>query len=1128
MSTYYRILRGTLFLLTFLSLAHMALLAQGTGEVTGRVVDSSGAVIPGAEVTLTNLGTDEARTVISSDDGVFRIASLGVGDYSIEASLTGFKRAQGEVTVTVGQTVNAVLTLEVGDIAETIEVTDVATAVNVEQGRVSSLVDKKRIEELPLNGRNVYQLMQLAPGAVNTESTVFEPGQNTNVNGGRANMNGFWMDGVTTKGLSGGTGAGDTAGVTPNLEAVQEFRIETLNFSAEYGNSVGSIVSVVSKTGTNEFHGSVFEFLRNDNLDAREFFDGPEGPEFKQNQFGAAVGGPIVKDRTFFFASYEGTRIRTGQSSIGTFESSEWNSYMSSYGAPTAAFLFGTYKAPNITSVTNTVGEYLVDFGYIGAPDQASVDAFLGETYGSPAGALSAGAPMQGETSFFSPDSTDNDGFSVRIDQELTDSHKLFGKYFFNNSNGGVVEARTAFNSEVKSRAHLGSIALTSVFSPTIVNEARVGFTRNIGDIFPGDPGVPQMVDGGSGTQGRGAAIFGAYNGYPQIFHENIFTYADTLSITSGNHGLKIGAEVRRNQENSEFNVGRPSYYFFDLVAIGLDDPYYQIGGVDPHINDGTNLGELASNFRGWRNWEVGLFVNDDWKLKPNLTVNLGLRWDYYSRLKDVQDRTTRFNFDNGSDYAERVRNGFFEGPVDQLSSNDYNNFAPRLGLAWDPFSDGKMSIRAGYGIAFQSGVYNPLANSRWNKPFYSFNLICDVCGREGETILFGPQDGSAPRPDGANPNPGAGQFEGNIIAYDPTNPNLAFLSGIANPDMRDPYTQSMFVGLQREMWGGLTFEANYVATLGRKLIRAENPNRFVGDRIGLGSPVNNEFAGDTAFNRINPNEGTLRVWENNVNSSYHALQVQLNKRYSSGFALNTNYTWSKSLDVRSTWHSGATSSNRGQEGYSTDISNVGLDYGRSVFDARHRFVVNWLYDTPWAKNADNWLVRNIIGNWQINGILALQTGQPYTPHCSSSFPGGCDFNADGNNNDRPNTPASGNSLDSDRLDFVRPGGAFGISGSTATKLAFFGVPTAPENGTLGRNTFEGPGFRNFDFSLFKELSVPQLGEQGKVQLRFEFFNMTNHANFFQPQVRINTSTFGRSTQSFDARQVQIGIKILF
>ncbi len=1103
--------------------------AQAYGEITGTVMDATKAVIPGAEVIATNVGTGISRNALSGTSGVYRIPLLQPGNYTIRATITGFKTAVREgITVTVGQDVHVDIILEVGNIAETVTVTGEASTVDTEQGRVSSLVDSKRILDMPLNGRNVYQLMQLAPGALNTQSTIQEPGtglgglSTTAVNGGRINFNGFWLDGVTNRSLSGGTN------IDPNVDSIQEFRMESLNFSAEFGSASASVVNVVSKSGTNDFHGTAFEFLRNDNIDAREFFDDAK-PEYKRNQFGASLGGPIRKNSTFFFTSWESLRLRTGSSAVETMESPQWGGFVQKYGAPVAQFLYKNYPAPRpVTGAVLSVGDYLTEWGFIGEPTQAEVDDFLQSTFGSPAGALAASDPMIGEASFFLPDSTDTDQWSVRIDHEFRGGKdKLFGRYYWNKQKTITLFQRPAFNSPSDGEAHQPSLSETHIFSPTVVNEFRVGLNRGRLDIYAGTPGAPYIIDAFSGTD-----YFGAYNGYPQLFTENVYNYSDVINITKGSHGIKAGVEFRRNQENSDFNVGRPSYYFYGLVYLALDDPYYQVGGVDPHIVDGTRKAELSSNGRGWRNTEFGAFFNDDWKLAPGFTLNLGVRYDLYTRLTEVQNRATKFDMTKGNDLWTRLRDGEFAATT-ALSEGDHNNFAPRIGFAWDPFRDGRMSIRAGYGVAYQAGVYNPLANSRWNPPFYSFNLICDVCGDPDSVILYGPQTpGQTVTADGPNPNIGAGKFEGNIIAYWPDNPNTTYLTGIPNPRMRDPYVQSWFFGIQRELSRDLSIEANYVGTAGRKLIRAENFNRFTGDRVGEESPTG-EWAGDTSLNLINQTYGRMRFWENSVTSSYNALQTQVSKRFSKGWALTGNYTWAKSIDLRSTWHSGATSSNGAQEGYSTNVNNIQLDRGRSIFDARHRFVVNGIWDVPLFANS-RLLLQNLFGGWQVNGILSLQSGQPFTPHNTLSFPRGGDFNADGNNNDRPNTPSIGNSFSSSRSDWVDPNaGPFRIQGAsesptTSEKMAFFGTPQPGTDGTLGRNTYDGPGFANVDFSLFKSFKIPAVNEEARLQLRFEFFNVLNRPNFYQPTPQINSVQFGRATQTFDAREIQFGIKFIF
>ncbi len=1117
--------------------------AQATsGEITGTVKDASGAVVPGVEVIATNTATGIARNALTESSGVYRIPLLQPGTYSLKASLSGFKTTVRDgLTLTVGLALHVDLTLEVGAISETVTVSGEASLVNTEQGRVSDLVAAREVVDMPLNGRNVYQLMQLAPGAVNA-STITEPGAggatgttSTSVNGGRVNYNGYWVDGVSNKGLSGGTN-----GFAPSADTIQEFRMETLNFSAEFGDSSGSVVNVVSKTGTNNFHGTAYEFLRNDHLDARQFFDDinqPNGgkPAFKQNQFGATLGGPIRKNSTFFFVSYEGLRIRTGQSQVWAFQTPQWTNFAKQYGKPVAKYLYNNFATPSPTSITSSVGNYLADNGLIADASQASVDDYLHSNFGAPPGTLNTADPMVGDVSFFNPEWTNGNQESIRIDQDFRGGKdKLFGRYNHDHQDSVIQSTTTAlkqFQAPTDNVAHQVAIAETHIFSPKVVNEFRFGLNRTTNDIAANTPGVPQIIDTGTLTSG-----FGAYSGYPQIFHENVFNYADVVSVTKGKHGMKMGAEYRRNQENSNFDVGRPEYYFYNLAYLALDDPYYQVGGVDPHIIDGTHKAELSSNGRGFRTREIGAFFNDDWKVLPNFTLNIGLRYDIYTRHTEVQNRISTFDMTNGNTIWARLKNGDFH-EADVLSEGDYNNFAPRFGFAWDPFRNGKMSVRGGFGVAYQSGIFNPLSNSRWNPPFYSFNLICAEwsCGDPSQQVLYGPQGGEAVTATGANPNPGGGLYEGNIIAYYPENPNVTYLTGIANPYMRDPYVMSWFLGIQKELVRDLTLEVNYVGTGGRKLIRAQDWNRFNGDRSGACDP-NGDSCGDTSLNRINQTYGRMRFWENSVNSSYNSLQMQVTKRFTHGYALTGNYTYAKSMDVRSTWHSGATSTNGAQEGYSTDVNDIALDWGRSIFDARHRGVVNFIWEMPFFKKSTSGFLKEALGGWQVNGIVSLQSGQPFTPFCSRSWSQGCDFNGDGAANDRPNTPASGNTISSDRSTWVNPGaGPFKIPTQDPSgvptldeKLAFFGTPTRPGDGTLGRNTFEGPGYANTDFSVFKDFRIPKLTEESKLQFRAEFFNLLNRVNFHQPNNTINSTQFGKAVEAFAARQIQFGLKLIF
>ncbi|MCJ7504763.1 MAG: TonB-dependent receptor [Acidobacteriia bacterium] len=1227
-------LRYFLGFVCFVLMGTGTLLGQGTaGTITGTVTDPTGAVIPEATVTVANQGTGVNFHLTTNSSGVYSITSLIPGTYTVTVSQKGFKTY---VNQNLGLSVNELLRidaqLEIGVETQTVTVEAVAPLVNTTEGRLSSLVSATQIQSMPLNGRNIYQLMQLIPGAVNSTGVNLENagtgGIATNINGTRLNFNGFLMDGVANKGLTGGANA------QPSPDFVQEFRIMTNDFSAQYGNSAGSVTDVSIKTGTNSLHGAVWEYLRNDKLNARNFFDGDIKSKWRQNQFGADVGGPIKKEKLFFFAGYEGERFRTESPAEYTIETPAWRQAVrTALPNSVATLLYTDFPGPDVQSgmesytVEDVVNQTAIDdlganvggqydnytpgtlisnsfmaytdpcflnyWNYIGAPAfsggptwgdaqvaantfaslvgvtaaesaqiQTNINAVCpGMGLAAPAvqsGAMARDAWMLGTVRAKFATRTVNqfyngDQFTGRLDYQ-GDQNRIFGRFFFSMQKDPNV---TSLNSAIRGftvpmTASFPSAAFSWVrsFSPNVVNELRLGYTRNqLSDIpNPTQFGVPQI------SFDFGEVNFGAYNGYPQFFVENVYNYVDMLSIVKGKHSLKLGGEFKRNIENSEFNVGRPSYYFFDMLYFAANLPYQLAAGVNPELTTG-GAAHIDTNIRGFRNYELGFFVQDDWKVTKNLTLNFGLRWDYFAPHTEKYGNITNFHYGPGADAVERhasincqaTISGECAGPAgdtntpnggfvaaQQLTPPDRNNFSPRFGFAWDPRGNGKTAIRGGFAIFYEAGIYNPLSNSRWNLPFYSFNIAMPIFGYPG-LPLFGPTnpDGTpntsaTPSYSGAPDNPGQGPaglgFAGNIMGWYPGNPNLAYLTGIPDPaGMRTPYVENAFLGVQQELTPSMVLEANWVMTLGKKLFWAENPNRVVNGyaRASVIDPCTGVDAAPTPL--VNPCFGTLRTWMNSVNSNYNALQVSVTRKMSRGLAMTSAYTWSHTLDFRSDWHALTSGGSAnwanafGASGYSYDPKKVFLEYGNSSFDIRQRWVTSLSWELPWLKDQRG-VAGKILGGWQTNYNVSLQTGFPFTVGARR------DYNGDGIRGDRPDTPSWGNSRSFTNTDFLQ--GSAPDGGSVMQSLlGDFPRPADGTDGNLGRNTFRGPGIANVDFSLFKKIAFK---ERYSMEFRAEFFNLFNRVNLYPPDANLASANFGLSQQAFDPRVIQFGLRFAF
>jgi hypothetical protein len=1081
---------------TLVAISTISIGAFGQGiraTVTGRVIDSSGAVVPRAKITITNTGTNEARVVESGEGGDYTIPQLQPGDYSLTVEQSGFKKAVQRFALETGQGARVDITLQAGAVTEQVEVTAVTPVVSAEDAAIGNVVDQKKIVELPLNGRNYLQLALLQPN-------VFAPAQNStlgfrggfNVAGNSEIANNYLLDGIDNNDET-----TNQPSHTPILDGVREFKVLTGTYSAEYGRQAGGQVIVTTKSGTNDFHGSAFEFHRNSVLDARNFF-APSKPSFRRNQFGGVIGGPIRKDRTFFFGGYEGQR--RGQQEAGL------------ANVPTLAM-----KQGDFSNVFDDKGNLIVIRDPLTGrpfPGNKIPQARFNEA-GAGLLALYPDPNMTGANNFASA-GTGRFGvnqWSVRIDHKLRENMNLFGSYQFADSNefypitNPLCSARAApgFGCDELQRTQHFSLNWTWTISPRLINESRLGYSRfgfyrlqedrdadvvnRLGVRGLTDTGVTPFNNGAPELIVSGYPTIGGPTNLPQGRHDNTYHYVESMTFTTGPHTMKWGADIRRFLYNSFFtSFGRGSFRF-DGRYTGHAVADMLLGAT---FQADRNLGEP---FHNAKTFSSGYYFQDDWKVTPKLTLNLGLRYELNLPPIESTDKIASFDPTTNTIKVAGGREAFISNNQlllrdrpdvgRRLWETDKNNFAPRIGIAYRPFNDAKTVIRAGFGS------------------FYNYQIVGNGITPLSRNSPFRQRQTSGPFAATLRPLPDvADAFSGNPSVVPP---------GI-DENFKTAYVNQWSLGAQWEMAQNLALDVSYLGSSGRKLPLGVNINQAFQPTPAC--RVTPTPQGCPSVNARRPFQGfggiTGGFIESAGNSNYHGMTVRVERRFASGLSFLSSYAWSKSIDDGSGISTGSDSS-----GVAQDARNLRAERAVSDFDVTHRWVLSYVYDLPFGKGKriapSSKVMDVLVSGWQMTGIMTMQTGRPFTVTV------GRDNSQTGGNADRPNLVGDPTVSDQGPDRWFNP--------------AAFAVPANGTFGNVGRNFLRGDGLHNFDLGVSRFFRVT---ERQSFQFRAEVFNLANHPNFFFPTASLAAGgAFGTITQAANnglgaQRQIQFALKYIF
>jgi hypothetical protein len=1049
--------------------------AQVAGAtLSGIITGDSQTPLANAKVSIKNVVTGVVRTSKTDKDGQYNAPNLLPGTYEVTASAPGYETSvQRDVTLAIGATQSLKLTLNRGEVSEKIVISVAPPSMDLSSSAISGNVDAGTVRDLPLNGRDWTQLATLQadvdtvsvqqPNGVNAPRGNRGYGNQMTISGTRPQQNNYRLDGVSFNDYSNGA-PGSVVGVDLGVDAIREFTVLTSNYSAEYGRASGGVINAITRSGGNEFHASLYEFLRNSAFDARNFFDGATPPPFKRNQFGASLGGPIRKDKTFFFANYEGLRQSLTNTSVDT--------------VPSQAARNGNLCAPPDCSTTTTV---TVD------PQAARYLAFWPMPNGALICPFASCAPGTGDTGIYTTQiatATSENFFTTRLDHRIGDRDSVFGTYLFDTASVLAPDPLNLWVDSNLSRRQIVSVEENHIFSPTYANSVRFGFSRVVATVNSPEKGIsPLATDTSfgifSGQYGPQISVpgltldTGGLGALPTfLYNWNSFQFYDDAFYTRGNHSLRFGWALERMLNNTTANLAPTGLYGFGSLSAFLTNQPSNLGATIP--------GSLSP--RDIRQTMLAGYLQDDWKLRRNFTVNLGVRYEFTTVPTEANGKLD--NLRTLTATAPTLGSPYFSNPT-------YKNFAPRVGFAWDPFHDGKTALRGAF------GVYDVLPL------IYEFTLAIT------ETAPFYKIGTSGNLPAGSFPTAAA-----TLVANDPT----SLQTGYVQPNPPRNYVMNWNLTLQRQLSRNLTAMIGYVGNRGVHMLNREDDANSVLPTMTPQGLMWPSPAGSGT--RLNPNVGAIRALYWAGNSFYDALEAQVTKKMGSGFTIQGGYTWGKAIDTGSASVIGDPFQNSVSSLYFFCIT---CRRGLSDFNVAQSVTSHFLWDLPVSEDWTEGAFRSFVfGGWELGGVFTAQSGVPFT-----AILGGDPLGLNSSDPWAYPNRVAGPGCSS----LVNPGNP-----NNYIKLQCLSFPNPSTlMGNLGRNTLIGPGLMDLDFAIFKNFPLRRLSETSRLQFRAEMFNILNRANFAPPIA--NETVFDQggnpvpgagaiNATTTSSRQIQFGLKL--